>query len=296
MSDGFFIPTLSILGVGLIGGSLASALKKAGVVGHVIGVGRTRTNLDRALELGVVDEVVLDLSEAIERADVVVLATPVDTMDKLFESIAPHLNASKVVTDVGSVKGGVVDAAKRRLGDQFGRFVPGHPIAGKEKSGVGAASASLFVDHKVVLTPDDETDPDASARIERMWREAGADVRTMNVVTHDRVLSITSHLPHILAYSMMNLLADSDESSECYQMAAGGFYDFTRIASSDPVMWRDISLMNRRELLAHIDRFQAELSTVSQWIKNGQSEALRTYFSTANANRGLVVDHRKPRT
>jgi len=293
MSNDFLFPTLSIFGVGLIGGSLALGLKKAGVVGHVIGVGRTRSNLDRAIELGVIDEIVMDPVEAVLRSDIIVLATPVDTMARLFELIRPYIDDSKIVTDVGSVKGGVIEAAKNGLGDKFSRFVPAHPIAGKEKSGVEAASAILFEDHKVVVTPTDETDDEACKCIEQMWRLVRADVRVMDVTTHDRVLSITSHLPHILAYAMMNFLSSSEESEDCYEMAAGGFYDFTRIASSDPTMWRDISLMNKQELLVHIDRYQAELSKVSELVRNDQSAELKHYFSEAKSNRQMVIDHRR---
>ena len=278
MTESFFKPSPAIFGVGLIGGSLALSLKKAGAVDRVVGVGRSRANLENALDLGIIDEIVTDPAVAARECETIVLATPVDTMPGLLEIISPFIDKTKVVTDVGSVKSGVVEAAVAVLGDKTGRFVPGHPIAGKEKSGAGSAVGDLFAQHKVVLTPLEQTDEDALAKIESMWRLTGAELHEMDVATHDRVLSITSHLPHLLAYSMMNYVSDCDEKALCFEMAAGGFNDFTRTASSDPVMWRDISLMNRKDLLIAIAQYQDELAHVKRMVSDGDTAALTDYF------------------
>ena len=289
----FFIPNLAIVGVGLIGGSLAMALKHAGKVGRIIGVGRSRVNLETALELGAIDEIQPDLTQATRVADVIVLATPVTTIAQLLEVIAPEVNDTKIVTDVGSVKSGVIDAAKIALGVKFSRFVPGHPVAGKEKSGITAASEDLFENHKVILTPTAETDSHACQVVEQIWTIVGADVKRMDSVDHDRVLSITSHLPHVLAYVMMDFLSTSPERKSCYEMAAGGFYDFTRTASSDPEMWRDISIMNGPRLLEHIEKYQEQLSHVAGMIETGDEKALEELFASAKQARSLVTEKRK---
>ena len=203
-------PVMAIFGVGLIGGSLAMDLKKTGSVSRVIGVGRSRANLDKALEKGVIDEVAQSVGDAVNSADIIVLATPVNTINDLFAQIQPHMNAGKVITDVGSVKSGVIESARARLGSYFCRFVPGHPVAGREKSGIDAAVDGLFENHKVILTPADQTDKDAVDLVHRLWQDTGALLSYMDPVVHDRVLTVTSHLPHMLAYVMMNFLARSE--------------------------------------------------------------------------------------
>jgi prephenate dehydrogenase len=289
----FYIPALAIVGVGLIGGSLALALKHAGKVGRIIGVGRSRENLEIALQLGAIDEIQPDLLQATRDADVIVLATPVTTIAHLLECIAPELNDTKIVTDVGSVKSGVIDAARNALEQNFSRFVPGHPVAGKEKSGITAATGELFENHKVILTPTAETDSGACQVIEKMWAIVGADVKRMDSGDHDRVLSITSHLPHVLSYVMMDFLSTSPERKSCYEMAAGGFYDFTRTASSDPEMWRDISIMNGPRLLEHIEKYQEQLTYVARLIESGDEKALEDLFASAKQARSLVTEKRK---
>ncbi|NKB61571.1 MAG: prephenate dehydrogenase/arogenate dehydrogenase family protein [Gammaproteobacteria bacterium] len=292
MSNKFYIPKLAVFGVGLIGGSLAIALKNAGAVGQVIGVGRSLENLNKALALGVIDEVQSDPLTATKDADLIVLATPVNTVIRMLEKIEPALDYRKIVTDVGSVKGEIAQRAKSILGDKISQFIPGHPIAGKEKSGVTAAAGNLFENHKVVLTPLSSSDRHAYAQVERMWLTVGALVTEMDVLSHDRVLSITSHLPHLLSYTMMNFLSNSQEKDKCYEMAAGGFYDFTRTASSDPEMWRDISLMNRQQLLRHLGEFQSELSGIAELIESGDEQAIETLFASAKKARSLVSDRR----
>ena len=304
------MPVLAVIGVGLIGGSVARALKAGNRVGKVIGAGRSRANLERALGLGVIDAIADDPAHAAEQADIILLAVPVNAMAGVLESLRPVLDGSaagnKIVTDTGSVKAGVCEAAAAVLGDKISRFVPGHPVAGKEHSGVDAATADLFENHNVVLTPLARTDADALEQIRQMWTAAGARVSTMEVSRHDRVLSVTSHLPHVLAYAMVDFFAGGDSDgndgdgdahalAHYYDMAAGGFYDFTRTASSDPEMWRDICLMNREQILRHIDRFTARLRHIGRLIDQSDGDALETLFTDARETRSRVTERRKQR-
>ena len=302
------MPVLAVIGVGLIGGSVARALKAGNRVGKVIGAGRSRANLERALDLGVIDAIADDPAHAAEQADIILLAVPVNAMAGVLESLRPVLDGNeagnKIVTDTGSVKAGVCEAAAAVLGDKISRFVPGHPVAGKEHSGVDAATADLFENHNVVLTPLAHTDADALEQIRQMWAATGARVSTMEVSRHDRVLSVTSHLPHVLAYAMVDFFAaggDTDDDdgdqdlADCYDMAAGGFYDFTRTASSDPEMWRDICLMNRGQILRHIDRFTARLRHIGRLIDQSDGDALEALFTNARETRSRVTERRKQR-
>ena len=299
-SGDFHAPALAVIGVGLIGGSLALALKERKCVGKVIGAGRSRANLERALALGVIDEIAEDPARAAERADMIVLATPVNAIAGLFEAIRPALDQDhdKVITDVGSVKAGVCQAATV-LGAQLGRFVPGHPVAGKEHSGVGSATAGLFRNHNVVLTPLADTDADALARVGAMWAAAGARVSVMEVELHDRALSLTSHLPHVLAYAMVDFFAESGNLARGHDMAdvaAGGFYDFTRTASGDPEMWRDICLMNREQILRHLGQFSERLERIGAMIEKADGDALERLFAAAKATRSGVAERRNRRS
>jgi len=237
------------VGVGLIGGSLALALKKAKFVRNIIGVGRSEANLNIARDLKMVDEIVLNLSEAVTDADLVVLAAPLSATQHLFRQLRPVLPEKTILTDVGSVKGGIVEDAEEQLGSLFRRFVPGHPIAGSETKGARSAFAELFLNHHVLLTPSQQTDPIAVGLVEDMWRAAGARVSFLPHLEHDKNLALTSHLPHILAYVLMNLVQDKDSVGELESMMGGGFRDTTRIASSDPEIWMDIILANREEIL-----------------------------------------------
>ena len=283
------INRLALIGVGLIGGSLARALRDAGHVREVIGYGRGLANLQRAVELGVADRVETSLSAAVRDADMVVLATPVGSMAGILGAIAPYLMPGSVVTDVGSVKGTIVEAARAVLGEKLNSFVPGHPIAGTERTGVEASFSSLFVGRRVVLTPLPETSAEALARVRAMWQAAGAEVVSMSVEHHDSVLAATSHLPHLLAYALVDMLARLDDSREIFAYAAGGFRDFTRIASSDPVMWRDISLANREAIVSMLKQYQAEVNGLIKAVAAGDGERLQTLFARAKAARDALV-------
>lgn len=289
------IDKLAIIGVGLIGGSLARALRDAGQAREIIGHGRGIENLQRAVSLGVIDRVETTLAAAVRDADMVVLATPVGSMGKILREITPYLAPEAVVTDVGSVKGAVADAARKYLGKRFVSFVPGHPIAGTEKSGVEASFASLYAGRRVVLTPLPETRAEAVERVRRMWQAASAEVVTMTVEHHDTVLAATSHLPHLLAYALVDMLARQDDGPEIFAYAAGGFRDFTRIASSDPVMWRDIGIANRDAIVRLLKQYRTELGNLIKAVDNGDGEALLTVFARAKAVRDALAaaDDRK---
>jgi prephenate dehydrogenase len=285
------INRLAILGVGLIGGSLARALRDAGHVVEIVGYGRTLASLQRAVELGVVDRIETSLSAAVNGADMVVLATPVGVMPEIFPAIAPYLGESTVLTDVGSVKGTVVAAAHNALGAKLAGFVPGHPIAGTEHSGVESSFASLFVGRRVVLTPLPENSAEAVARVRAMWQAAGADVAEMSVEHHDEVLAATSHLPHLLAYALVDLLTRLDDRREIFSYAAGGFRDFTRIASSDPVMWRDISLANQKALVKMLKQYRTELDGLIAAVSGSDGDRLQQLFARAKAARDSLINN-----
>ncbi len=283
------IHRLCIFGVGLIGGSLAQALRAAGTVQSVVGCSRSEANLVRAEELNVIDEYTLDPVAAIAEADMVVVATTLGATRSIFEKISQHLAPTTVITDVGSAKARVVDAARACLGKNINQFVPGHPIAGTEKSGVDAAFATLFRDHRVILTPLVETNRDALAAVSKMWRETGANVVEMDVQHHDDVLAATSHLPHMLAYALVECLAGMDESNEIFAYAAGGFRDFTRIASSNPAMWCDIAMDNRDALLAVLTSFTATYDKLVSALESNDKEQLVRIFTRAKDARERAV-------
>ncbi len=289
MPEALYIRRLAVLGVGLIGGSLARALRRAGACGHIVGCGRRREHLQRAVALGVIDEGVEDPARAVQGADMVVLAVPLGAMAGILARIAPQLAADAVVTDAGSAKVAVIEAARRALGPHFRRFVPGHPIAGTEHSGVEASFAELFQGHRVILTPVPETERESTARVAALWRACGAQVVEMDAARHDRLLAATSHLPHLLAYTLVDSLAAMDDRADLFQYAAGGFRDFTRIASSDPVMWRDICLANREAILAMLDRYTHALQALRAAVAAGDGDALLELFARAKAARDQAV-------
>lgn len=279
------IQRLAIIGVGLIGGSLARALKRANAVGEVIGCGRNLNNLQQAVELGVIDRYDTHPAQAVTEADMIVVAVPLGTIASMFAAIRDNLSAQAIITDVGSAKATVVADARQHLGNYLPRFVPGHPIAGTEKSGVAASFAELFEQHRVILTPLPETDPQAMTTVSNMWTQTGAEVIEMSVTHHDEVLAATSHLPHILAYSLVDTLAKMAERTEIFRFAAGGFRDFTRIASSDPQMWHDICLANQQAILQILDSFKTDLAQLITAIQQQDSQYIATVFSRAKSAR-----------
>ena len=283
------IQQLTVIGVGLIGGSLARALRRAGFVGEVVGCGRSLGNLQRARELGVVDRYHQDPAQAVAGADLVFIAVPLGAMATTFAAIRDHLAPDAILTDGGSVKGSVVADARQVFGRLPPRFVPGHPIAGTEQSGVEASFAELYRNRRVILTPLPETDPVATAQVQAMWEACGAEVTQMAVDHHDEVLAATSHLPHLLAYGLVDSLARLRENDEIFRYAAGGFRDFTRIASSHPIMWRDICLANREALGQMLARFQRELAELAADVEGGDGEALLAVFERAKAARDRYV-------
>ncbi|MFZ1536527.1 MAG: prephenate dehydrogenase/arogenate dehydrogenase family protein [Chromatiaceae bacterium] len=280
---------LTVIGVGLIGGSLSRALRRAGFVGEVVGCGRSLDNLNRAIELGVIDRYHQDPAQAVAGADLVFIAVPLGAMAETFAAIRDHLAPDAILTDGGSVKGSVVADARRVFGQLPKLFVPGHPIAGTEQSGVDASFAELYRNRRVILTPLSETDPAATAKVQAMWEACGAEVTQMAVDHHDEVLAATSHLPHLLAYSLVDSLARLRENDEIFRYAAGGFRDFTRIASSHPIMWRDICVANRQALGQMLARFQSELAELTADVERGDGEALLEVFERAKAARDRYI-------
>ena len=288
MSD-VLIPRLAIIGVGLIGGSLSLALKDAGAVGEVIGCGRGKPNLEKALELGVVDCYSRDPLEAVKDADVVFLATPVRTLATVTKEMLPGLKPGAIVTDGGSVKGTVAKAIEPLL-PQGIHFVPGHPIAGTEKSGAEAAFPTLYQGKRCILTPTENTDPAALELVEKMWQLVGSHVTKMPLEKHDKILAAISHLPHMVAYSLVNSVGSYDHYEEnILEYSAGGFRDFTRIASSDPAMWRDIAETNREALLEMMGQFETFFAELKEDIAEGRGERLFEFFLRSKQLRDAIL-------
>ena len=284
------IERLALIGVGLIGGSLARALRGAGAVGEVIGCGRSAQNLELAFDLGVIDGCTRDPAVAVEDADMVFVAVPLGAMRGVFERIHGRLREDAVITDGGSVKGSVVADAAAAFGAVPQRLVPGHPIAGTEHSGVAASFPELYHNRRVILTPLPQTDTDALERVRAMWQAAGAVVTEMDVAHHDAVLAATSHLPHMLAFGLVDLLARQQEHDEIFRYAAGGFRDFTRIASSNPVMWRDICIANAEALSGMLARFGEEMTDLAETIRRRDGAHLLEIFTRAKTARDAYVD------
>jgi len=276
---------LVVIGVGLIGGSAARALKRAGVVEHITGVGRSTANLEKAKALGVVDAFSTDIATAIRDADTVLISVPMGAYDAVFSALAESLPDSAVVTDAGSTKQCAVEAARRQL-RCVNRFAPAHPIAGTEHSGVEASFAELFDDRLCILTPLEETDADALDAAKVLWQATGARIECMSPTDHDDFLAAVSHLPHMVAYALVNAVRKlGNDAHDPFKFAAGGFRDFTRIASSSPAMWRDIALANRDALVHKMDVLQAELDEIRAALKGGDSDTLLQTFSDAKQAR-----------
>lgn len=284
------INRLTIIGVGLIGGSLALALKKAGVVGEIVGSSRREEHLKEAMSLGVIDRYELDMARAVKGADVVFLAVPLGAMRKVLQAIKPGLGEDTIITDGGSAKGCLVEDVKSVFGKYPKGLVPGHPIAGTEKSGVSAAFPELYKDRRIILTPLDSSDPEAVKTVQSMWEATGAHVECMSVAHHDEVLAATSHLPHMLAFGLVDSLARMKDNDEIFRYAAGGFRDFTRIASSDPVMWRDICIHNRDALADMMQRYKEDLTEIETAIREGNGDLLLEIFTRAKKSRDRFAD------
>ncbi len=284
------IKRLAIIGVGLIGGSLARALRAAGEVGEVVGCGRGKENLEQAVQLGVIDSYTHDVGEAVQGADVVFLAVPLGAMRDTFAAIKGHLGDAALVTDGGSAKGSVVNDCRAVFGHDLPGFVPGHPIAGTENSGVEASFAELYQNRRVILTPTENTSDEALQRITTMWEICGSDVTHMSVQHHDEVLAATSHLPHMLAFALVDSLARMKENDEIFRYAAGGFRDFTRIASSSPVMWRDICIANRDAISSIMKGYSRDMADLADTVSRGDGEHLLEIFERAKESRDRYID------
>ena len=275
------IKHLVVIGTGLIGGSLALALKRVGCVAKVTGVGRNVSNLQDAMRLGVIDDFSHDIAKTVSDADMVVVAVPVAACNQVFAAMAEALPEHAIVTDVGSTKQSVMASARRYL-PQPARFVPGHPIAGTEHSGAAAAFATLFEGKKCILTPDAQTDREALQAVQAMWQQAGAYVEVMEAAAHDDMLAAVSHLPHLAAFALVNVVGRNEQA---FRFAAGGFRDFTRIASSSPEMWRDIALCNRSAIVDKIDALEEELRALRAALHAQDGDALLEKFAAAKQAR-----------
>jgi prephenate dehydrogenase len=274
---------LALIGTGLIGGSFALALKQAGAVREVLGVGRNPARLTVARELELIDGVA-DYAQA-GQADCILLALPVGETEAVLRQLAPHLKPGAIITDAGSTKANVITAARVALGARFADFVPGHPIAGSEQSGPGAARADLFQGKKVVLTPLADTRADALETVKALWQATGAQVETLDAAQHDRIFAAVSHLPHLAAFALVDELAQRADGDTYFHFAASGFRDFTRIAGSSPEMWCDIALANREALLAELDAYLAAIQTLRNTVGRQDADALLKMFSRARAAR-----------
>jgi len=283
------IEKLVLVGAGLIGGSFSLALRRAGAVGRVVGVGRTAASMAEALRLGIVDQVAKDFACATD-ASLVMLAMPVGQTRAVLRALAPKLGPATVVTDAGSTKCDVVEAARAELGAALPRFVPGHPVAGTEHSGPKAAFAELYRGRKVVLTPVAQTAAAALALVREAWQACGAQVHELPPDVHDQVLATVSHLPHLLAFALVDQVASEAHAEQLFSYAAGGFRDFTRIASSHPEMWRDICLANREALLRELSKFEGQLAGLRKALEAADGAAVEAVFARARAARNRWLD------
>ena len=292
---------ITVVGVGLIGGSFALALKKAGAVEQVTGVGRSPEVLARAVDLGLVDRTARSMAEALDGADLVLIATPVAQTGAILGALAPFLQPHTLVTDAGSTKGDVVAAARLALGAKIGQFVPGHPIAGRESNGPEAAVADLYVGKKAVLTPLPENSAAAIERVASAWSACGAIVHRLSARQHDRIFAAVSHLPHLLAYALVDQIERSPDAALLFQYAASGFRDFTRIAGSSPEMWRDIALANRSALLSEIETYASQLANLKTMLAVADGAGLQALFANAQRARqawqgAIEAAEKQPRT
>ncbi len=285
-----------LIGVGLIGSSVARAARQNGLCQHIVAFGREqdKDNLQRAERLGVIDAFSTDIKTAVNGAEGVMIATPVGQVETVLTALKPVWNENAVYTDVGSTKGNIVAAAEQVFNTVPANFVPSHPIAGAENSGVDAGRADLFDGKRVIMTPLLNNADWAVDKVRRFWQGMGADVSEMDVEHHDKVLAATSHLPHILAFALVDLLGRKDEQEEIFNYAAGGFKDFTRIASSDPTMWQDICLANKHHIIPLIQQLRLELGTIEKYLADDDGQQLAEIFAYANQARQRFLDQLKP--
>jgi len=283
------IDKLCVIGTGLIGGSYCLALKQAGIVGYIVGAGRSEATLETAKQLNIIDSYDMDISNAVKDADIIFVSVPLGATETVFEKISAGLkqsgNQKAVITDAGSSKLQVQQIAEKVFADSADRFVAGHPIAGTENSGPGAAFADLYRDRRVILTPTDETSTDAVKLVTALWQATGALVETMEAEHHDKVLAATSHLPHVMAFGLVHCLENMDDIEDVFRFAAGGFRDVTRIASSDPTMWRDICLNNQKPILEMMQRYKDELDMLYNALEAADGEKLFEVFQHAKQTR-----------
>ena len=277
------INKITIIGVGLIGGSLAKALKEKNLAKTVFGYGRERSRLEEAKKSNIIDGYSTQIEEAVNHADIIVIATPVGTFRNIFSEVKPLIADNVIISDVGSTKTNIVDIAKEILGDKSQCFVPAHPIAGKEKSGFEASDGNLYIGKKVIITPIKDNSSESIQVIESMWKNVGAEVDFMSPQSHDDLLGMTSHLPHMLAFSLVNYLVDQNPSASIY--AGGGFKDFSRIASGDAVMWRDICLQNKDKIITHLRGYQSTVEELIDAIDQEERDKLELLFATAKKTR-----------
>ena len=285
---------IGLVGVGLIGGSFAMALRRAGTAGTIVGFDRDAQALERAASLGVIDTAESSASAATRGADLVIVAVPVRAIGGVLHDVALALEPHAVVTDVGSTKAEVARVAREEMRSAFPRFVPAHPIAGREASGVDAAVHDLFKGARVVLTPAAETQPDAVDTVRACWEAAGGRVSLLDAALHDRIFAAVSHLPHVLSFALVSEIAARPEAAELFGFAAGGFRDFTRIAGSSPEMWRDIALQNREPLLEEIDRYAARLAVFRELIARGDAPGLQRLMTEARSARHAWANGKRP--
>ena len=281
------IKKITIIGVGLIGGSLAKAIKKNNLAEVVFGFGRNLSRLEIAQKSNIIDQYSIDISEALDGASIVVIATPVGTFESILRELKPYITEGMIITDVGSTKTGIAKSAREILVEMASCFVPAHPIAGKEKSGFESSDEELFINKKVIITPLEINTDKTINSLKKLWEDVGADVDFMSAESHDELLGMTSHLPHMLAFSLVNYLITQNPSASIY--AAGGFKDFSRIASGDAVMWRDICLNNRNQIIAHIKSYQETLSALVDAIDNQDKDKLESFFRDAKTTRDSWV-------
>lgn len=284
------IDKLAIIGIGLVGGSLARAVRRVGFAKEIVGYGRNLGNLKLAVELGIVDHAEVRIEAAVQDADLILISVPVGAMTEVFSRVAGKISRETVVTDVGSVKISVIQAAREALSqEEFARFVPGHPIAGTEQSGVAASREDLFLGHQIILTPEVDTSRGAVEVVRSMWEAVGGVVRLLDADRHDAVLAASSHFPHVLAYALVDMLVRRDDHRDIFDFAAGGFRDFTRIAGSDPTMWRDICVTNREPLLALLEEFRQDLGDIKKAIEKSDTQWLMDTFERARHARETYV-------